>query len=138
MDSKNDHVILNGLNYIVWVPDMETLLKIKGLWKYIKVVIPNLKDDQIKFDIDRKKYEVVWFITTYISREILFHISGIDCPHEVWKNLKYLFDKFDESQVIQLDKELISLDPHSFERIEDYLVHVKGLKLKLGECGKNF
>jgi hypothetical protein len=52
--------------------------------------------------------------------------------------LKSLFDKVDEIQVMQLEKELISLDPHSFERIEDYLAHVKEMQLKLGECGKNF
>jgi hypothetical protein len=39
---------------------------------------------------------------------------------------------------MQLEKELISLDPHSFERMEDYLVCVKELQLKLGECGKNY
>jgi hypothetical protein len=33
---------------------------------------------------------------------------------------------------------LISLDPLSFERIEDYLAHVKELQLKLGEYGKDF
>jgi hypothetical protein len=37
-----------------------------------------------------------------------------------------------------LEKELISLDPHSFERMEDYLACVKELQLKLGECGKNY
>lgn len=49
-----------------------------------------------------------------------------------------LFEKVDESQVMQIDKELISLDPHSFERIEEYLFHIKELQLKLGECGKEF
>ena len=39
---------------------------------------------------------------------------------------------------MQLEKELISLDPHSFERIEDYMDHLKVLWLKLGECGKDF
>jgi hypothetical protein len=39
---------------------------------------------------------------------------------------------------MQLEKELISLDPHSFERMEDYLACVKELQLKLGECGKNY
>jgi hypothetical protein len=43
-----------------------------------------------------------------------------------------------KSHVMQLEKELISLDPHSFDRIEDYLVCVKELQLKLGECGKNY
>ena len=39
---------------------------------------------------------------------------------------------------MKIEKELISLDPHSFERIEDYLACVKELMLKLGECGKGF
>jgi hypothetical protein len=39
---------------------------------------------------------------------------------------------------MQLEKELISLDPHSFHIIEDYLAPVKELQLKLGECGKNY
>jgi hypothetical protein len=79
-----------------------------------------------------KKDEVVGVITTYISWEIHFHTSGIDCPHEVWKKLKSLFDKVDESQVMQLEKELISLDPHSFERIEDYLACVKETAVEIG------
>jgi hypothetical protein len=73
-----------------------------------------------------------------IYQEIQFHTSGIDFPHSIWKKLKPLFDKVDESQVIKIEKVLISLNPHSFETIEDYLAGVKELQLKLGECGKNF
>ena len=43
----------------------------------------------------------------------------------MWKKLKSLFDKVHESWVIQIGKELIYLDPHSFERIEEYLANVK-------------
>jgi hypothetical protein len=39
---------------------------------------------------------------------------------------------------MQLEKELISLYPHSFERMEDYLVCVKELQLKLSECGDKY
>lgn len=52
--------------------------------------------------------------------------------------MKSLFDKVDESQVMEIEKESISLDPPSFKRIEDHLAHVKELQLKLQECGKNF
>jgi hypothetical protein len=89
------------------------------------------KDDQVIFVIDVKKYEAFGVIMTYISWEIHFHTSGIKFPHEVWKKLKSLLDKVDESQVMQLEKELIYLDPHSFERIKDYLACVKELQLKL-------
>ena len=39
---------------------------------------------------------------------------------------------------MQIEKELISLDPHSFESIEYYLARIKELHLKLGECEKGF
>ena len=38
---------------------------------------------------------------------------------------------------MKIEKELISLDPHSFERIEDYLARFKEMQLKLGKCGKD-
>jgi hypothetical protein len=72
MASKIDLVILNGSNYVVWAPDMETLLKSKGLWKYMKTVILDPIDDQEKFIVDGNKDEVVGVIMTYISWEIHF------------------------------------------------------------------
>ena len=51
--------------------------------------------------------------------------------------MKPLFDKVDKSKVMKIEKELISLDPHSFEGIEGYLDHVKESKLKLRQCGKD-
>jgi hypothetical protein len=137
MASKIDPIFMNGSNYAVWAPDMESLLKSKGLWQYMKDVIPYPIDNQEKFTIDGKKYEVVGVITTYILWEIQFHFNGIDCPHQVWKKLKLLFEGIDKIHVMQLEKELISLDPHSFERMDDYLLHVKELQLELGKFGKN-
>jgi len=39
---------------------------------------------------------------------------------------------------MRLEKYLISLEPCSFERIEEYLACMKEIQLKLGECGKDF
>ena len=104
----------------------------------MKVSILDPTDSQETFVIDGKKDEVVGVITTYISREIRFHSSRIDYPYEIWKKLKSLFDKVNESQVIQIEKKLISLDLHSFVRIENHLACVKEIQLKLGDCRKNF
>ena len=95
-------------------------------------------NDHANFDITRKKHQVIGVITTYTSQDIHFHSSKKDWPHAIWKKLTSLFYKFDESQVMQIEKELISLDPQSFERIEDYLAHVKELQYKLGKCENNF
>ena len=97
MASKIEPTILDGLSYAVWATDMETSLKSKGLWQYKKAAILDQSNALAKFVINRKKDEVVGVITTYISQEIQFHTSGIDCPHDVWKKLKSLSDKVNKS-----------------------------------------
>jgi hypothetical protein len=49
-----------------------------------------------------------------------------------------MFDRVNKIHIMQLEKELISLDPHYFDKMEDYLAHVKELQLKLSECGKKY
>jgi hypothetical protein len=43
-------------------------------------VFPNPTNDQEKFVVDGKKDEAIGVITTYISREICFHLNGINYP----------------------------------------------------------
>jgi len=95
--------------------------------KSIKIVVPNLKDENKKFLLNRKKDEAISIMTTYISRELSFHSSGIDYSNEVWSKMMKLFNKVDESEIIQIEKELISLEPLSFGGIEDYFSRVKEL-----------
>jgi len=64
------------------------------------MVILDLTDAAAKFVIEEKKEEVVGVIMTYILREIHFHISRINCPHDFWINLKGMFDKVNEIQVM--------------------------------------
>jgi hypothetical protein len=104
---------------------MESLLKSKRLCQYMKTVIQIQQKIRKSSLLTRKKDEAIGVIMTYISWEICFHITRINYPHQVWKKIKSLFNKFDQSHTIQLEKELISLDPHSFDKIEDYLVCVK-------------
>ena len=63
----------------------------------MKVVIPNMPNALAMFVVDGKKDEDVGVIMTYISWDILFPTSGSDNPREVWKKLKSLFEKVDES-----------------------------------------
>ena len=88
-------------------------------------MIPDPSDASTKFVVEGNKDDVVGVIRTYILWEVLFHTNGIDFLHEVSKKMKYLFDKVDKSRVMQIEKELNSLDPHSFEKIEGYLARIK-------------
>jgi hypothetical protein len=137
MDSNINLIILNVSNYAIWEPNMETLLNSKGMWKYMKSMILDPINDQTNFIVDGKKDKVVGVITTYISQEIHFHINGIDYPHQVWNKLM-LSNRFNEILIMQLEKELISLDPYYIDKIYDYLACVKEIQLKLGQCGNNY
>jgi len=96
--------MLNGYNYGMWTQDIKTLLNIKTLWLFIKIVVPYPKNEHEKFMVNGKKEEIISVMATYISREIQFHTSGIDYLNEVWKKLKKLFNKVDESYVMYLEK----------------------------------
>jgi hypothetical protein len=85
------HAIMNGSNYIAWEPYMETLMNIKGLWKYTKIMILDPTNDQENSIVDGKKDGTVGVIMTYISWDIHFHIIGIDHHHQIWNKLKSLF-----------------------------------------------
>ena len=60
---------------------------------------------------------------TYISRELRLHTTRINYPNGIWNKLNKLFDKVVVSQVMQLEKEFISLNPLSLYRID--FSHVK-------------
>ena len=138
MDSNIEPTGLDGFNYTICVTDMYMFLKCKCLWKHTMDVIPDPYNASTIFFIGKNKDEDVGVIVTHILQEIQFHTSGIECPHEIWKKMKSLFNKVEGSLVMQREKELISLDPHSFERIEDYLACINELQLKLGKCRKVF
>ena len=112
-------------------------MKSKGLWHFTKNSIAYLMDVDAKFSIDVKKDEVVGIITTYILREICFHTSGIDNPHIILTKLKIFFNK-KNGELMRIEKELISVEPLSFDQIKDYMDYFKEIQLKLGECGKDF
>lgn len=52
--------------------------------------------------------------------------------------MKTLLNKIDESQFMQIEKELLSLNPHSIEWIEDYLAPIKEMKLNWVNVGRHF
>ena len=70
-----------------------------------------------------------------ISRDLLFHIDGLTSPNEVWEKLADIFGKIDEMRGHQIENELISLSPTSFESLQLYFSKFKALVLQLKQCG---
>jgi hypothetical protein len=64
---------------------------------------PNPKDDHEKSFLNGNKDDNIGVMTTYILRDIWFHLSGIHYRNEEWNKLKKLFDKVNEKSM-QLEK----------------------------------
>ena len=69
-----------------------------------------------------------------ISRELFFHIYSCKTTNEVWLTMKGLFGKKDEMKGHMLEVDLLSLDPQSFDNIQDFFTRYKHLVLQLKGC----
>ena len=67
-----------------------------------------------------KKDEAFGFLRLSVSRDLLFHISGLKTPKEILDKLKTLYGKYDDLRVYQLENELMSLQPFNFETLNDF------------------
>ena len=66
-----------------------------------------------------------------ISRDLLFHLDGLTSPNEVWENIVEIFGKTDKMRGHQIENELISSSPNSFESLQLYFSKFKALVLQL-------
>ena len=106
---------------------MESLLRTKKLYR----LTMELEVEPV-LNYDKEKYwnrldEAFGFLCLSISRDLLFHIKGLKTPKEIWDKLASLFDKQDELKVHQLENELISLHPSSFETLDELFTKFNNL-----------
>ena len=94
---------------------MEILLREKGLYRVTMTtkVYPNATAEKIKWHNMRD--EAYGLLCLSISRDLLFHLDSLTSPNEVCEKLEDIFGKTDEMRVHQIENELISLSPSSFE-----------------------
>ena len=64
--------------------------------------------------VERTKYwnkldEACGFLCLSISKDLLFHLTRLNTPKEIWEQLASLFDKEDDLRIYELENELISL-----------------------------
>ena len=67
--------------------------------------------------------------------DIMFQLDGCKNSHDAWTTLKTLYWITDEVKGYQLDNELMSLDPKSFDNIHDYVIKVNDLISQCKSCG---
>jgi hypothetical protein len=79
--------------------------------------------------------EALGTICSLISLDLIFHISSCKTPNEAWTILEGIFGKQDEMRGHMLEVELLTLDPKSFENIQDFFTKFKDLLSQLKACG---
>ena len=108
---------------------MEIFLRSRGLYR-----ISMATEVEPTTTIENSKYlnrmdEAYESLCMNISLELLFHISSCKTPNEVWTTMKGLFGKQDEMKGHMLEVEQLSLDPRSFDNIQDFFTRYKDLLL---------
>ena len=105
-------------------------MRAKGLYMVTMAIEaePNAATEKIKWH--NKKDEAYGLLFLSISID-LFHLDGLTSPNEVWEKLETLFGKTSEMRGHQLENELFSLSPNSFESLQVYFPKFKVLVLQL-------
>ena len=132
---QSQKIILTPFNFFEWKVEMEILLREKGLYKVTMAIEaePNAAAEKIKWH--NRRDEAYGLLCLSISRDLLFHLDGLTSPNEVWEKLADLLGKTDEMRGHQIENELISLSPNSFESLQLYFSKFKALVLQLKQCG---
>ena len=110
---------------------MEIQLHARGLYR---VTMDTDEDPTHVIDKARflnEKDEAFSLLCLSISKDILFHLSGLKTLKEIWDQLASLYGKHDDLRVYQLENELMSLQPGNFETLNDFLTKFKHIVLAL-------
>ena len=126
--------ILTPYNFHSWKGDMEIQLHSRGLYRVTMDTEPELGSTIDKSRFLNKKDEAFGFLCLSISQDLLFHLSGLKTPKEIWDKLETLYGKQDDLRVYQLKNELMSLQPSNFETLNDFFTKFKHIVLLLKQC----
>ena len=66
--------------------------------------------------------------------DLLFHLTDLKTPKEIWDKLESLYGKHDDLRVYQLKNELMSLQPSNFETLNDFFTMFKHTVFLLNQC----
>jgi hypothetical protein len=106
-----------------------------------KRIIPVNHEHRERTNISHRKIQVSKMdeafgtICSLISSELLFHISSYKTPNEAWTTMEGIFRKWDNMRGHMIKVELLTLDPKTFNNIQDFFTKYKDLLSRLKACG---
>jgi hypothetical protein len=110
-------------------------LKRKGLYNLMMTTETKPTSTIEKMRWVNRKDEATRLLLDLIFTDLWFHVVACKTPNEIWTTLEGLFGKQDEMRSHMFEVELNTLDPKSFDNIQDFFTKFKSLLLNLGECG---
>ena len=127
--------ILNPFNYHEWKSKINILLHSKGLY-----IVTLALENETNVVIKKAKWhnnlvEAYGLLCLSISPDLLFRLDNLTTPNQVWTKLESLFGVKYELRAHQLEIELFSMSPRSFNSIEVFFTNFKSLVLILKHCG---
>ena len=126
--------LLTPFNFHSWKGDMEIQIHARGLYR---VTMDTEEEPASMTDKDiflNKKDEAFRFVCVSVSQDILFHLSGLKTPKEIWDKLETLYGKKDDLRVYQLENELMSLHPSNFKTFIEFFTKFKYIVLLFKQC----
>ena len=126
--------LLTPFDYHQWKEGIEIKLHSKGL---CRVTMGTEQDPNAL--VGRTKYwnnikEAYRFLCLSISKDLLFHLTGLKTAKEIWEQIATLFDKQDDLRIYQLENELISLNLRNFETMNYFFTKFKHMVIQLKQC----
>ena len=100
MDSSIE--LLTPFNLHSWKGDMEIQLRSRGLYRVTMDTEENPGSAIDKSRFLNKKDEAFGFLCLFVSWDLLFHLSRLKTPKEIWDILEALYGKQDDLRVFQL------------------------------------
>ena len=80
--------LLTPYNFHSWKGDMEIQLHSRGLYRVTMDTEPEPGSAIYKSRFLKKKDEAFGFLCLSFSRDLLFHLSGLKNPKEIWDKLE--------------------------------------------------
>jgi hypothetical protein len=123
--------ILTPYNFFAWKEKMIVHLRGRGLYRLTMDT-----ETEPTSTIEKSKYlnridEAFGTICSLISPELLFHISSYKTPNETLTTMEWIFGKQGEMRGHMLEVKYLTLDPKTFNNLQDFFTKYKDLLSQL-------
>ena len=90
---QSQRIILTPFSFFEWKGEMEIFLRDKCIYRVTMSMEVDSNAAAEKIKGKNMRDEAYGILCLSISRDLLFHLDGLTSHNEVWKNLKYIFER---------------------------------------------